>query len=82
MEGQLDGGTRSLGLAELSPDGAARLDFSFRYFQNLESELRMPEGFAPEKLTVTLRPKGKNAKPVEQSFAWRVQGWLSRSCRM
>jgi hypothetical protein len=74
VEGQLDNGPRSLGLAEISPDGAARLDFSFRYFQNLESELRMPAGFAPEKLTVTLRPKGKNAKPVEQVFSWRVQG--------
>ena len=74
VEGELDGAARSLDLADLNPDGAVSLEFSFRYFQNLESELRMPVGFAPEKLTVTLRPKGKNAKPVEQSFAWRVQG--------
>jgi F0F1-type ATP synthase membrane subunit c/vacuolar-type H+-ATPase subunit K len=73
VEGQRAGNTESLQLAQLSPDGEQRLDFSFRYFQNLESELRVPDDFSPERVTVTLRPKGKNGKTVEQSFAWLVQ---------
>jgi len=73
LEGRRDGAPASLALSELTPGSEARLDFSFRYFQNLESELRVPDGFVPESVKVILNPTGKKAKPVEQSFAWLVQ---------
>lgn len=73
LEGRRDGAPASLALTDLTPDSLARLDFSFRYFQNLQSELRVPDGFVPERVKVTLNPKGKKAKPVEQSFAWLLQ---------
>ena len=73
LEGRQDGAPASLALTELTPDSLARMDFSFRYFQNLQSELRVPEGFVPERVNVTLNAKGKKAKPVEQSFAWLLQ---------
>lgn len=73
LEGRQDGAPSSLALTDLTTDSQGRLDFSFRYFQNLESELRVPEGFIPERVKVTLKPKGKKGKPVEQSFAWLLQ---------
>lgn len=73
LEGRRDGAPASLALNELTPDRQASLDFSFRYFQNLQSELRVPEGFVPERVNVTLSPSGKKAKSVEQSFAWLLQ---------
>jgi len=73
LEGRRDGAPASLALTELTSDSLAKLDFSFRYFQNLQSELLVPEDFVPERVKVTLNPKGKKAKRVEQSFAWLLQ---------
>lgn len=75
VEGMRNGQPVSLGLGDLDAgeNGAGRIDFSFRYFQNLGANLVLPEGFAPERVIVKLKPKGKKVKPVEESFAWPVQ---------
>ena len=65
----------TLGLGDLLSGGGrkTRLDFSFRYFQNLEAELVLPEGFAPARVHVKLMPKGKYSESVEKSFDWAVK---------
>jgi hypothetical protein len=75
FEGMQDGEAQTLRLRDvLAGDGGkSRLDFSFRYFQNLEAELLLPEGFAPARVNLRLSPKGKSAKPVEKSFDWVVK---------
>jgi hypothetical protein len=75
FEGMQDGEAQTLRLRDvLAGDGGkSRLDFSFRYFQNLEAELLFPEGFAPARVNLRLSPKGKSAKPVEKSFDWVVK---------
>jgi hypothetical protein len=75
VEGTQDGELLILGLGDLAGkgNGSARLDFSFRYFQNLRANLVLPEGFAPTRVMVKLTPSGKSAKPVEKSFVWVTQ---------
>ena len=75
IEGMQDSKPRSLGLRDLLAvePRPRRLDFSFRYFQNLEAELVLPEGFAPVRVRVTLKPKGKSSKSIEKSFDWAVK---------
>jgi hypothetical protein len=72
VEGTSDGAPVTLSLADLAGqnDRKARLNFSFRYFQNLQADLVLPEGFAPARVKVKLTPQGKSAKPVEKSFDW------------
>ncbi len=72
VEGMSEGASVTLNLADLSGQKArkTRLNFSFRYFQNLEADLVLPEGFAPARVKVKLTPQGKSAKPVEKSFDW------------
>jgi len=72
VEGTSEGAPVTLNLADLSGQKArkTRLNFSFRYFQNLEADLVLPEGFAPARVKVKLTPQGKSAKPVEKSFDW------------
>lgn len=72
VEGTSHGAPVTLNLADLAGqnDRKTRLNFSFRYFQNLEADLVLPEGFAPARVKVKLTPQGKSAKPVEQSFDW------------
>lgn len=73
VQGERDGRSMVMRLGELSVDGPDRLSFSFRYFQNLEAALRLPNDFAPQSVTVRVRPKGKGTKPVEASFDWKLQ---------
>jgi hypothetical protein len=73
VEGTRGGESLTLDLGDLAAGEDERLDFSFRYFQNLEADLVLPEGFAPQRVIVKLTPKGKAVKAVEESFAWRVK---------
>jgi hypothetical protein len=73
VEGIREGQPVTLGLSELTGAGAGRLDFSFRYFQNLDAELVLPEGFVPARVNVKLKPKGAKAKAVEKVFDWEIQ---------
>ncbi|MCC5794151.1 MAG: hypothetical protein JJT85_05365 [Chromatiales bacterium] len=74
VEGTLGERLAVLGLAELSLDesGPERLGFAFRYFQNLEADLRLPDGFLPARLVVRLIPDARGAESREQRFEWRV----------
>ncbi len=75
VEGTRDGEPVSLNLAQMAGQGQLRdrLDFSFRYFQGVRTELVLPEGFAPDRVIVKLTPKGKAAKAVQQTFDWTVR---------
>jgi hypothetical protein len=57
------------------PGGNARADgqlpFQFRYFQNLEQDIVLPEGFEPRAVNVEVR--SARLAPVRESYPWRVQ---------
>jgi len=44
--------------------------FSFRYFQSIERELTLPEGFEPSAINVEV--KSSRQQPLRQSFPWQV----------
>lgn len=45
----------------------------FRYFQNIEGELIIPENFVPETLQILAVAQGENAKTVQKNFVWLVE---------
>lgn len=47
---------------------APGLEYSFKYFQQVEGDVFLPEGFAPVRVMVRLLPRSGAA--VEQSFTW------------
>ena len=49
-------------------NNAPGVDYSFKYFQQVEGEVILPPGFKPLRVTVRLVPAGGSA--VEQSFPW------------
>jgi hypothetical protein len=64
----------SIPLHELSasqPEQNIRLQF--RYFQNIEGELALPEDFEPVKVQILAVAQGANAKTVQKSFGWLVE---------
>jgi hypothetical protein len=54
---------------ETRADG--QVDFKFRYFQELQQDIMIPQDFEPRAVTVEVR-SGRLA-PVRESFPWQVQ---------
>ncbi|MDT8398845.1 MAG: hypothetical protein RQ899_09545 [Pseudomonadales bacterium] len=61
---------RSLAVSNMPLD----IKLQFRYFQNIEGELVIPDNFVPEKVQIIAVAEGRNAKTVQKSFGWLVEG--------
>lgn len=73
IDGTRAGSPLTLELAALSPAGAAvNWSYSFRYFQNFDRELQLPDGFVPERINIELHSQSKSVTDVKQSFPWLV----------
>ncbi|MDO5505523.1 MAG: hypothetical protein Q4F49_04415 [Pseudoxanthomonas suwonensis] len=69
LEGTLDGRLQQLDWAGLrqQPD-AEGIAYSFKFFQRVEGDVLLPEGFKPVRVIVRLVPRG--GRMIEQSFTW------------
>ena len=57
--------------AQLIPDEADKAwAYSFRYFQDFDRLLVLPDGFTPERITVEVRSRTRSISSIEESFAW------------
>lgn len=64
----------SIPLNELSTTQPERdIRLQFRYFQNIEGQLTLPEDFEPTKVQILAVAEGPNAKTVQKSFGWLVE---------
>lgn len=71
LEGAEDGVSTTYNLAQLSPENeTASWPFAFRYFQDFDRELVLPEGFAPQKINVEVISDTKSVASVKLSFDW------------
>lgn len=69
--GVLDGKQVIYGLRDVSDDVQDYgIKYRFRYFQEIEGELVLPEGFVAESIEVVLQTNGSKANRVDQSFPW------------
>jgi septal ring factor EnvC (AmiA/AmiB activator) len=73
LEGAQDGVATSYSLEQLVPaDEASNWPFSFRYFQNFNRQLILPEGFLPERINIEVHSRTKSIASVKQSFLWKT----------
>ena len=71
VEGVEDGAARTYAFAELLPAEARRdWPFSFRYFQDFDRQIVLPDGFTPERVNVEVRSRTRSIASIEESFAW------------
>jgi uncharacterized FlaG/YvyC family protein len=73
VEGSERGKAVTYNLPRLTADARAQVPFSFRYFQDLDQEIVLPEGFQPARVNVEVRASGRASSPATQSFNWAVQ---------
>lgn len=71
VEGSENGEARTYTLTELLPaDADVAWPFSFRYFQDFDRQIVLPDGFTPERIIVEVRSRTRSISSIEESFAW------------
>lgn len=65
---------KQLLLSELNEEKQSRIKFRFLYFQNIDGELLVPDGFVPHEVMIIARSSGTNGQRLEKKFDWQLTG--------
>ena len=74
VDGLLRGKPVSLSFAELSPNRRVSLAYSFRYFEDFDELVRLPQGFEPTRIGVEIHSGKDSSHGFRQAFVWKAQG--------
>ncbi len=71
VTGEQDGTEKTYTYADLRPrDAEEKWAFSFRYFQDFERDLVLPDGFTPLTVNIEVRSRTRSIGSIEESYAW------------
>jgi septal ring factor EnvC (AmiA/AmiB activator) len=71
IEGRQDGVATSYTYAQVLPESAdKKWNYSFRYFQDFNRRLLLPDGFTPERIKIEVISKTRSIASIEESFSW------------
>jgi hypothetical protein len=76
IDGLLQGKPLSLTFAQVTSTRRVSLAYSFRYFQDYDEPIQLPQGFEPTRVGVEIR-NGKDrdaSHSFRQAFVWKAQG--------
>jgi cell division protein FtsB len=59
-----------LDLQQLISEGDHSLAFKFKNFQSLEGQLKLPDGFEPKDVLVSILPATRGIKQIERTYEW------------
>ena len=68
--GTLDGKEKTLLLKDLHQGKSMSGKYRFKYFQDFQGVMELPEGFEPQEVVVKLTSAGKKPKVVEERYVW------------
>jgi hypothetical protein len=46
--------------------------YKFKYFEDFQGNIGLPEGFEPQEVVVELIPEGNKPKIVEERYSWNT----------
>lgn len=73
IEGMENGSETSYNYSQLlGAEAPSDWSFSFRYFQDFDREIILPDGFTPERVNIEVRSRTRSISSIEESFAWTV----------
>lgn len=70
IEGSQDGQVSKLKLSSVSNEAKKQKSFGFKYFQNFEGSMKLPESFQPEFIRVQVKPRSSRIDPIDEKFTW------------
>jgi len=71
IDGLRGGKAVNLPLAEIGTSSKV-LTFSFRYFQELETEIDLPADFLPQRVQIEVRP-ARATSSIRQTYPWKIE---------
>ncbi len=76
IAGQMNGVETSYEYAQLLPaDAEKKWAYSFRYFQDFDRQVVLPDGFTPERIVVQVKSRTRSIASIEASYSWLgIQG--------
>ncbi|MEM7430977.1 MAG: DUF6776 family protein [Pseudomonadota bacterium] len=73
VRGLKDGVEASIPYSELlAEDADEQWAFSFRYFQDFNREIVLPDGFEPESILIEVRSRTRSIDSIEESYTWET----------
>ena len=71
VEGVQDGNDVSYPYSQLLGEQTdSSWPFKFRYFQDFDREIVLPDGFTPESIKIEVRSKTRSISSIEESYSW------------
>ena len=70
IDGVQRGQQKQLSLKQVSGGTQDRLKLRFKYFQNIEGDIVLPEDFLPSRVIIEVVPVGKGMRRFKKSFDW------------
>jgi hypothetical protein len=71
VEGVQDGNDVSYPYSQLlGEESDSSWPFKFRYFQDFDREIILPDGFTPENIKIEVRSKTRSISSIEESYSW------------
>jgi len=71
VEGVQDGNDVSYPYSQLlGEETDSSWPFKFRYFQDFNREIILPDGFTPENIKIEVRSKTRSISSIEESYSW------------
>lgn len=68
--GHNEGQPVTLDMSEVTDGNQKLYKFGFKYFQNFEGAISLPENFYPEYMQVLVKPKSRLVETVDKKFTW------------
>ncbi len=71
IAGTENGETKTYQYTDLKPESAdGGWAFSFRYFQDFDREIVLPDGFEPNEVTISVQSRTRSIASIEERFNW------------
>lgn len=71
IEGDQDGIDTTYSYAQLLPEeGKPEWAFSFRYFQDFDRRVILPDGFTPHQVNIEVQSRTRSIASIAESFSW------------
>jgi hypothetical protein len=74
IDGLLNGKPVNLSFYQVSPSRRGGLTYSFRYFQDYDEAVQVPQGFEPTRVEVEIHAGRDSTHSFRQAFVWKAQG--------
>ena len=70
IDGLHEGEPKQINVSKLMGNSKPDLNLRFKYFQTIEGDMVLPEGFIPSSVSVDLKPSGRGQNSISQTFNW------------